>query len=83
MEDRAVPVWRLQTAEIKTGSPFCICEEQLEVKGGCGARSCPQDEQGSDKTAACDVHPAQNKQRGDQVIICSSRSTTSINERNH
>lgn len=36
MEDRAVPVWRLQTAKIKTSSLFCICEEQLEVKGDVG-----------------------------------------------
>lgn len=28
---------------------------------GRGARTCPQDKQGSDKTEACNIHPTQNK----------------------
>lgn len=71
MKDRAVPSWHLQTAQNKTSFLCCVCEEKVGGSlRGCGARTCPQDKQGSDKTAACNIHRRENKQPGGQLTIC-------------
>lgn len=65
MKDRAVPVWHLQTPQEKTSFLCCVCREKSEgVSGDLGPEPAHRDKQGSDKTAACNIHPTENKQLG-------------------